>query len=216
MKSILVIGMGRFGRHIATRLQQLGNDVMIVDINEEIINELEVNFTNAYIGDCTNPAVLKKLGVNNFDICLVTIGDNFQSSLEITSLLHDLGAKYIVSKADRDMQAKFLSKNGADEVIYLERDMAERLAIKYNSKNIFDYFELGNDFAVVEIPVHPDWVGKSIAEINVRNTYGVNILAVKIGKTIEASPSAQYIFKEQDHIIIVGDNENVLKLAEKK
>lgn len=208
--------MGRFGRHLATRLQEMGNDVMIVDMNEQIINELEENFTNAFIGDCTNPAVLKRLGINNFDICLVTIGGNFQSSLEITSLLKELGAKHVVSKADRDLQAKFLSKNGADEVIYLERDMAERLSIKYNATNIFDYVELGKNFAVVEIPVLADWIGKSIAQVNVRHNYGVNILAVKTPEQIDASPSAQYIFTATDHIIAVGNNKSLLNLAAKK
>lgn len=216
MKSILVIGMGRFGRHLATRLQDLGNDVMIVDKNEEIINELEVNFTNSFIGDCTNPSVLKRLGVNNFDICIVAIGDNFQSSLEITSLLHEMNAKFIVSKADRDMQAKFLSKNGADEVIYLERDMADRLAIKYNSKNIVDYFELGKNFAIIEIPVLEAWVGKSISELDIRNSYNINILAVKVGKSIEGLPSANYHFKSGDHVIIVGQNDCVFKVVDKR
>lgn len=213
MKSILVIGMGRFGRHLATRLQQLGNDVMIVDKNERIINELEPNFTNAFIGDCTNEAVVKRLGINNFDICLVTIGGNFQSSLEITSLLKELGAKHVISKADRDMQAKFLSRNGADEVIYLERDMAEKLAIRYNFNNIFDYIELGDDTAIVETPILIEWIGKTIAEVNVRKTYQLNILAIKNNLTILPAPTADYVFRENDHIMVIGTTHNIMKLT---
>lgn len=107
---------------------------MIVDKDENIINELAPRFTGAMIGDCTKEGVLRSLGVNNFDICFVTISDNFQSSLEITSLLKELGAKYVVSKANRDLQAKFLLRNGADEVVYPERDIAEKLAIRHNAK----------------------------------------------------------------------------------
>ena len=127
---------------------ELGNEVMIVDKQESIITELAPRFTNAYIGDCTNESVLKELGVNHFDICFVTIGDNFQSSLEITSLLKELGARFVVSKASRDIQAKFLIKNGADEVVYPDRDMAEKLAIKHNAKNIFDYVEITDDYGI--------------------------------------------------------------------
>ena len=143
MKSLLVIGMGRFGKHLARKLMELGNDVMIIDKDESIINTLSASFTDAFVGDCTNPAVIHSLGINNFDICFVTIGDNFQSSLEITSLLKEAGAKYIVSKATVDMQAKFLKQIGADEVVYPEHDMAIRLAIKHNANNVFDYIEIG-------------------------------------------------------------------------
>lgn len=134
MKNILIIGIGRLGRHLAEKLTELNNSVMIVDKDENIINELAPRFTNAMIGDCTKEGVLRSLGVNNFDICFVTISDNFQSSLEITSLLKELGAKYVVSKANRDLQAKFLLRNGADEVVYPERDIAEKLAIRHNAK----------------------------------------------------------------------------------
>jgi trk system potassium uptake protein TrkA len=213
MKSILVIGMGRFGRHLARKMLELNNEVMIVDKREDIIEELAPDFTDAHIGDCTNEAVLSSLGVSNFDVCFVTIGSNFQSSLEITSLLKELGAKYVVSKARRDIQAKFLLRNGADEVTYPEREMAEKLAIRYTAKNIFEYIELTPEFAIFEIPIIDIWVGKSIAALNVRHKYHVNILAVKKGYELKPLPGADYIFTQGDHIIVVGKPTEVFKLT---
>lgn len=214
MKSILVIGMGRFGRHLASKMSELGNDVMIVDKEEKIINELAPLYANAFIGDCTNEGVLRGLGVNNFDICFVAIGDNFQSSLVVTSLLKDLGAKYVVSKADRDMQAKFLERNGADEVVYPEHDMAEKLAIRHNAKNIFDYVELTGEFAIFEISVVRDWIGHSIMDLNVRNKYHINILAIKKeGGSLMPLPTPDYIFTPDDHVLIIGRPNDVFKLS---
>lgn len=214
MKSILVIGMGRFGRHLASKMSELGNDVMIVDKEEKIINELAPLYANAFIGDCTNEGVLRGLGVNNFDVCFVAIGDNFQSSLVVTSLLKELGAKYVVSKADRDMQAKFLERNGADEVVYPEHDMAEKLAIRHNAKNIFDYVELTGEFAIFEISVVRDWIGQSIMDLNIRNKYHINILAIKKeGGTLMPLPTPDYIFMPDDHILIIGRPNDVFKLS---
>lgn len=215
MKSILVIGMGRFGRHLANKLVELGNDVMIIDQNEDIINSLSSNFTDAFVGDCTNPAVIKSLGINNFDICFVTIGDNFQSSLEITSLLKEYGAKYIVSKATIDMQAKFLKQIGADEVVYPEHDMAIRLAIKHNATNVFDYIEIGQEYAIYEIPILEDWINKSIIDVNVRKKYNVNIVAIKNNGQLISSPGPDYIFNENDHIIVVAKSEDIDNITKK-
>ena len=143
MKSFLIIGMGRFGSHLCRNLAKLGNEVMIVDQNEELLEPLLPYVTDAKIGDCTKEEVLKSLGVGNFDKCFVCIGTNFQSSLEITCLLKELGAKYVISKATRDVHAKFLLRNGADKNIYPDRDIAEKCAVQYSSDSVFDYFELG-------------------------------------------------------------------------
>lgn len=213
MKNILIIGIGRLGRHLAEKLTELNNSVMIVDKDENIINELAPRYTNAMIGDCTKEGVLRSLGVNNFDICFVTISDNFQSSLEITSLLKELGAKYVVSKANRDLQAKFLLRNGADEVVYPERDIAEKLAIKHNAKNIFDFVEVTDDFAIFEIPILKKWTGKSISEIDIRKTYHINVLAIKKGDNVKVLPEANYIFDESDHMIVIGRPTDVFKLT---
>ena len=130
MKSVLVIGMGRFGRHVAAKMQELGNDVMIVDRDAEIVNSLAEQFTDAHIGDCTSEAVIRSLGVKQMDICFVSMGEDFQSSLVITSLLKRAGAKCVVAKANQEIQADLLYQIGADEVVYPEREIAEKLAIR--------------------------------------------------------------------------------------
>ena len=212
MKSFLVIGMGRFGRALAKRLMELKNEVMIVDQNEAIIRELAPHFTNAQIADCTNPDVLRTLGVSHFDSCFVTIGENFQSSLEISSLLKEMGARRVISKANRDIQAKFLLRNGADEVVYPERDMAEKLAIRCNAENVFDYIQLTPEVSIYEIPVLPEWVGKSIGTVNVRRKYKMNILAVKTDQKDITIPGADTVFEEGDHVIVLCSQADMMRL----
>lgn len=211
-KNFLVIGMGRFGEHLSLRLSELGNDVMIVDENEETINRLAPQVTCAQVGDCKNEDVLRSLSVNGFDICFVCIGSDFQSSLEITSLLKDMGAKRVVSKAGARIQEKFLLRNGADEVVYPEKDLAQKLAVQYSGHNIFDYHQLSGKLAVYEIAVPRNWVGKSILEINVRQKHGVNVLAVKReGDVCLAGPDLSFL--KGDHLLVLGTGELVKKLT---
>lgn len=212
MKSILIIGMGRFGRYLCENLAERGNEIMIVDEVEETMEDLLPIVTSAKIGDCTNPDVLKSLGISNFDMCIICIGTNFQSSLEVTSLVKEMGAKYVISKANRDIQAKFLLRNGADEIIYPDRDIAERLAVKYSAKNIFDYVELSAEYSIYEIPTLKDWVGKTIREVNIRATHSINILGLKIDGIANFMPSADYVFSGREHMVILGKNEDVSKL----
>ncbi|MGE4284519.1 MAG: TrkA family potassium uptake protein [Clostridia bacterium] len=212
MKSILVIGMGRFGRHLSRKLIGLGNEVMIVDKEEEKLRELLPFATSAQIGDCTSEEVLRSLGVSNFDLCFVCVGNNFQSSLEITSLLKDLGGKYVISKASRDIHAKFLLRNGADEVTYPERDIAEKLAVRYSVNKLFDYIELTKDVSIYEIPPAPSWIGKSIKELNFRVRYQVSILATKIGDKVSPLPSADHIFRADEHLMVMGHHNHVEKI----
>ncbi|MFI3229358.1 MAG: TrkA family potassium uptake protein [Bacillota bacterium] len=215
MKSILVIGMGNFGKFLATKLLELKNDVMIIDKNAQIIEELAPIFTNAHIGDCTKEEVLASIGIDSFDICVVAIDENFQSSLEITSLLKEMGAKWVVSKSSRDRQAKFLTNIGADEVIYPEKDVAERLAVRLGASKIFDCIPLTHEYSIFEITVMDDWVGRSIESLNIRKRYNINILAIKKFKTILPSPMPNYTFLSTDHIIIMGHQNDVIKLANK-
>lgn len=215
MKSILVIGMGKFGRHLALKLQELKNEVMIVDKDEKIIEELAPDFTDAQIGDCTHENILKSLGVNNFDICFVTVGGNFQASLEITALLSDLGARRVVSEAASDIHAKFLLRNGADEAIYPERDMAMKAAFKYSANNISDYLEISPEYAIFEMPVPAAWTGRSIGELNVRGKYHMNILAIKADGDFMSLPGADYVFKEADHIMVLGKKNEIMKMSYK-
>lgn len=179
MKSILLIGVGRFGRHIGMELSKLGYQVMAVDTNEERINDVLPFVTNAQIGDSTNSDFLRSLGIGNFDVCYVTISGNFQNSLETTSLLKELGAKYVVSRAERDVQAKFLLRNGADNVVYLEKQMAKWAAIRYTADHIYDYIEIDDHHAIFEVQIPAGWLGKTIGELDIRREYGINILAIK-------------------------------------
>lgn len=209
MKSILVIGMGRFGTFLAKKLVELNNDVMVIDKSRDIINAISGDFQNAHIGDCTNEVVLRSLGVSNFDKCFVTIGDNFQSSLEITSLLKELGAKYVISKANREIQAKFLLRNGADEVVYLERDMGEKLAIRHSMDNVFDYIELTEEYSIYEVSVPDSWVGNSIAALGVRAKYNLNVLAIKQGTKTFPMPRPDQVFSKGEHVMVMGKSEDI-------
>ena len=216
MKSVLVIGMGRFGRHLATKMQELGNDVMIVDRDADLVNEVAEIFTDSHIGDCTNEAVIRSLGVNKMDICFVSIGEDFQSSLVITSLLKRAGAKHVVAKANQEIQADLLTRIGADEVVYPEREIAEKLAVRYNANNIFDYIQLTSDYSIYEIPVPTAWVGKTIAEVDVRRKHRVNIIAIKCENTLQPTPGADYVFRTEDHTVVIGKSADVFKLSGKR
>lgn len=209
MKSVLIIGMGRFGHHLCMNMLNLKNEVMIVDVEETKMEDLVPYVTSAKIGDCTNEEVLRSFGVGNFDLCFVCIGTNFQSSLEITSLLKELGAKHVVSKANRDIHAKFLLRNGADEVIYPDRDIAERMAVRYSANHVFDYIELTDEYAIYEIPPVDPWIGKSIKEVGVRQKYHASILATKEGDKTKLLPPADYIFKKSEHLMVIGQKEDI-------
>lgn len=213
MKSVLVVGMGRFGSHLAKKMSELGNDVMVVDKNAVLIEQLSHFFTDSYIGDCTNEAVLSALGVKNFDLCFVTMGEDFQSSLVITSLLKKLGAKSVIAKANQDIQADILFKIGADEVIYPEKEISEKLAVRYNADNIFDYIQLTSEYSIYEIAVLKEWVGSTIQEIDVRKKYKVNIIAVKDGNALQPIPGADYVFKRGDHVVVIGKSSDVFKVS---
>lgn len=212
MKSILVIGMGRFGTYLAKRLAELGNQVMIADKNEDTVNRLAPYFTDAIIGDCSREEVLEEIGVNNFDLCFVTMGESFQPSLEVTALLKDMGARYVVSMSGSEIQSKFLLRNGADEVIYPQMDMAYKVAVKFNADNIFDFIKLGADYGIFEVKVPHEWIGKDVIQANVRKEYDLNVLAVKRGGSSAAVSVTDYIFSEGDHVIVAGAFKNVSRL----
>ncbi|MGM9524205.1 MAG: potassium channel family protein [Faecousia sp.] len=215
MKSVLIIGMGRMGRHLAKRMHQLGNDVMIVDNNPAIIEALSDRFTNSSICDCTNESVIDSLGVDNFDVCFVTIGEDFQASLVVTSLLKKHGARRIVAKTNQDIQAELLRIIGADEIVYPEVDIAEKLAVRYNANNIFDFVPLTDEYSIYELPILPAWAGHTLLELNIRRKYQINIIAVKNGINLDANLSADYRFRANDHIIVIGRSNEVFKLASK-
>lgn len=214
MKSVLIIGMGRFGHHLCRKMMELKNEVMIVDIDENKITDMLPMVLNAQVGDCTDPNVLEELDVKDFDICFVCIGTNFQSSLEISSQLKEMGAKYVVSKANRDIQAKFLLRNGADEVLYPDRDIAESAAIRYSTNHVFDYVGLTEEYSMYEIPPMEAWIGKTIREVDFRAKYRVSIIAIKKDEQVDFMPSADHIFKSDEHLMVIGKKEDINQILE--
>ena len=204
MKNILLIGLGRFGRHIALQLNKLGHEVMAVDSNEERVNKILPIVTNAQIGDSTNTEFLKSLGIGNFDVCIVTIGGNFQNSLETTSLLKELGAKLVVSRAERDVQEKFLLRNGADEVIYPEKQVANWAAIRYTADHIRDYIEVDEAHAIFEVEVPKGWIGKTVGELDIRRKYSINIMATKENGKINMAVSPDTVLTDNSTLLVLG------------
>lgn len=206
MESILLVGVGRFGRHIALELNRLGHEVMAVDHDEDRINNVIPFVTSAQIGDSTNIDFLTSLGINNYDVCIVTISNDFQSSLETTSLLKELGAKLVVSRAERDGQAKFLLRNGADEVVYPEKQVAHWAAIRYSSSLILDYIEIDESHAIFEVSVPMEWVGKSVGEIDIRKKYNFNIMAVKQDGKMNMGVTSDTVLTGGETMLILGES----------
>lgn len=211
MKNVLLIGLGRFGRHIARKLDALNHEVLAVDIKENRVEAALPYVTSAQIGDATNEAFLHSLGVSNFDVCIVAIGDNFQSSLETTSLLKELGAKMVVSRAARDVHAKFLLRNGADHVVYPERQLASWTAIRYTSDHILDYIELDNDYGIFELSVPSAWVGKTVGQIDIRKKYNINIMGTKRDGVMDMSVSPETLLSSDCSMLVLGRIKSIHK-----
>ncbi len=213
MKSMLVIGAGRFGTYLIKALAKLGNEIMLVDRDEKAMEDLIDIVSSAKIGDCTSETVLRSLNVQDFDACFVCISDDFQSSLEITSLLKDLGARYVISKADRDIHAKFLLRNGADRVVYPDRDIAEKVAVAYSSDQVFDYIDLADGYSIYEISPEPKWIGRTVGEVNVRKKYRFNIIAVKNEAGLSMNIGPNYTFRADEHLLVIGQDDDIASLV---
>ena len=211
MKSILLIGLGRFGRHIAIKLDELNHQVMAVDNNESRVEAVLPYVRNAQIGDATNEDFIRSLGVRNFDVCIVAIGDNFQSSLETTSLLKELGAKMVVSRAARDVHAKFLLRNGADEVVYPEKQLASWTAIRYSADHIFDYVELDEEHGIFEISIPDAWIGKTVGELDIRKKYNVNIMALRCNGVLDMNIASENLLGDDQTMLVLGNIKNIQK-----
>ena len=209
MKSVLLIGLGRFGRHVAVKLDQMHHEIMAVDKNEDRVNAVLPYVTNAQIGDATNEEFMESLGVNNFDVCIVAIGDDFQSSLETTSLLKDLGARNVVSRAARDVHAKFLLRNGADDIVYPEKQVAYWTAIRYTADHILDYIELDDDHAIYEISVPEKWIGKTVEQVDVRRKHGINIMAIKRSGVMQMNITPYTSFVSGDTVFVLGNTKDI-------
>ena len=204
-KSILLIGLGKFGTHIAMYLHRIGHDVMAIDREEEPVNAVAEFVTDAQIGDATNEEFLRTLDVDEFDVCIVAIGENYQSSVETTYMLKQLGAHSIVTLARGDTQAEILRRSGADQVVFPERQLAKWLSVCYSSEHILDYIDLDADCSIFEVKVPKDWVGRSIAQIDIRKKYAVNIIAIKSGGTISAAVRPETVLTEDVTLLVLGE-----------
>lgn len=211
MKNILLIGLGRFGKHIAMQLNEMGHEIMAVDINEERVNRILPFVTNAQIGDSTDASFLESLGIGNFDICFVTIGGSFQNSLETTSLLKELGANLVISRAERDVQEKFLLRNGADRVVYPEKLVAKCASIRYADDHILDYMEVDASHAIFEVAIPDEWIGRSVGELDIRRRYNINILAVKKEREVSVTISVNTVLEADSTLLVLGDYKAIQK-----
>ena len=211
MKNILLIGLGRFGKHIAMQLNEMGHEIMAVDINEERVNRILPFVTNAQIGDSTDASFLESLGIGNFDICFVTIGGSFQNSLETTSLLKELGANLVISRAERDVQEKFLLRNGADRVVYPEKQVAKWASIRYADDHILDYMEVDASHAIFEVAIPDEWIGRSVGELDIRRRYNINILEVKKEREVSVTISVDTVLEADSTLLVLGDYKAIQK-----
>ena len=214
MKTVLLIGLGRFGRHIAQKMDELGHEVMAVDRDEEKVNAVLPFVTNALIGDSTSEIFLSSLGVSNYDVCIIAIGDNFQASLETTSLVKELGGKLVVSRATRDVHEKFLLRNGADYVVYPEKQLGIWTAITYSSEKIFDYINLDESHSIMEVSVPFRWIGKTVVDIDVRRNHHINILAIRDDGRLNVSITANTRFEADQTLLVLGTTESIMKCFE--
>lgn len=211
MKSILLIGLGRFGRHVAEKLYELNHQVMAVDKMEDRVEAVLPYVTNGQIGDSTNMEFLESLGVGNFDVCIVAIASDFQSSLETTANLKDLGAKMVVSRASRDVHARFLLRNGADEIVYPEKQVANWTAIRYSSEHIFDYVQLSETHAIFEIEIPENWVGKTIGQVDIRKKFNINIMALKRKGSLDMAIRPDTMLDRDVTMLVLGESKDIQK-----
>lgn len=210
MKSVLILGAGNFGAMLARQMSAQGYEIMIVDVRESLINAVMPYVTDAQIGDCTNPDFLRSLGVDNYDLCVVSMCEIFQTSLEATSLLKDLGARQVISRAKNEIQEKFLLRNGADEVVYPEKQIALRLATKYASEKILDFIQFDGGYSIYEMAVPEDWFGKNLLELDLRKKHDLNLISVKSDGQVSI-PRPDCVFRKGDVVYVVGELKNIKK-----
>lgn len=211
-KQFVVIGLGRFGSSVAETLYGLGNDVLVIDKDEDLIQDISDKVTHAVQMDATDEGALRTLGLRNFDVAVVTIGSNIQASVMVTLLVKELGVKYIIAKGNSDLHAKVLYKIGADRVILPEKDMGVRVAHNLVSESILDFIELSPDYSIMEIETLEEWTGSTLGELKLRSKYGINVMAIKRGDEINLSPLADDVVEAKDILIAIGSAEDLSKL----
>ena len=212
MKSFVVIGLGRFGTSVAKTLYELGNEVMAVDVDPDVIQEISEYVTHAVVADVLDETILHELGLSNFDVVIISIASNIEASIMATLTAKEMGAKKVVVKAQSDVHGKVLTKVGADRIVFPERDMGARLAHNLTSSNILDFIELSPEYFIIEIVAPKNWINKSLSQLRLRNKYGVNVLAIKKGSSLKISPSADEVVLEGDILIVIGDEHDIRKI----
>lgn len=208
-KQFAIIGMGRFGSSVAKTLSQLGFEVLAIDHREETVQEVSAFVTHAVQADSTDEEALRALGIRNFDVVVVAIGEDIQASILTTLILKEMGIAKIIVKAVNDLHGKVLKKIGADKVVYPERDMGQRVAHHLISSNIIDYIELSADYSIVEIKVSNQMIGKSLKQLDIRAKYGCNVIAIKQNEKLIIPPSAEESLRMDDILVIVGKNSDL-------
>ncbi|MFO7815212.1 MAG: TrkA family potassium uptake protein [Halanaerobiales bacterium] len=212
MKQFIVIGLGRFGSSVAKTLTDNGHDVLVIDQDTQIIQDISNSVTHAVEADATDEEALKTLGVRNFDVAIVSIGDNLHANILCTLILKELGVPYVIVKAQDNLHGKVLTKVGADRVVYPERDMGERIANNLISSNVLDYLEFAPNYSIVEIMAPESMIGKSLAKVGFRNKFNVNVMAIKSGQNLNMTPGGNDKIKEDDTLIVMGKNDNLDKV----
>lgn len=210
-KSVLLIGLGRFGAHIARKLSDLNHKVMAIDTREDRVQAVSSFVEVAQTGDASDIEVLKSLGVDNYDLCIVAIADDFKSSLITTSRLKELGAQYVVSRASDDIHEKLLRDNGADEVVYPEKQFGDWTAIRYTSDHVLDYIELDEGYSIFEINVPEKWLDKTILELDIRRKYNINIIGITCNGKMNMTVTPDTVLKKENTIFVAGRDEDVRK-----
>ncbi|MEQ2129029.1 potassium channel family protein [Caldanaerobacter subterraneus] len=212
MKQFVVIGLGSFGMSLAKTLYEMGNDVLVIDKDEELVQSMAGLVTHAVRADATDENVLKSLGVKNFDVAIVAIGKNMESSIMITMLVKEMGVKYVIAKAHNELHARVLYKVGADRVVMPEKDMGIRVARNIFSSNLLDLIEFSKDYSIAEILPIEEWFHKTLKEIRMRERYGLNVIAAKkMNDEIIVSPGPDYVVDEGDILAVCGKNIDIKK-----
>lgn len=209
MKQVLLIGLGRYGQNIAVRLNEMGHQVMAVDKDEKRVNAILDIVTNAQIGDSTDREFLESLGVRNFDYVINAIAGDFESSMITTVMVKELGAPNVISRASSEIQEQLLKNNGADVVIYPEKTVGIWTANRYVSEHVLDYFDLADGYSIYEISMPDSWVGKTLASMDIRSKYGINILAVRSGEHLNVTMDPNEKFVKSQSLLVLGKSENV-------
>ena len=211
MKNVLLIGLGRFGRHMAQKMSDMNHQILAIDKSEHKVQEAMSYVTNAEIGDATDPVLIASLGVKDFDLCVVTMSHDLQASLEITALLKENGAPFVLVRVSRDTHARFLLACGADEIIYPEKQMADWAAVRYTGDHVYDYTRLSPDYAIYETEIPDSWTGHTVVDLGVRQRYRLNILALRRDGNVDPMFGPATVLQAGDRIILLGSDKDVQK-----